>query len=197
MKSKQLPIFCFSQRNLDPKGIIVHYFSCKNVDEDNSFDLESCRNLMIDLNRAKDERAHYLEDDRSRDARMYASAHIFIGRKGETWKLVNFNKQAYHAGVSFLNGVPGCNQWTIGIEMIGTSTSGFTDHQYCSLAALCHALMGKHGFGLESIAGHDTVRYKAIMNGKKAANKYDPSGTKDGTGDNFDWEKLESFMDMI
>lgn len=197
MKSRQLPGFCVSQRKLAPKGIVIHYFSCKNVDGSKSFDLAACWNLMVDLNRPKVDREHYLLDERSSKGRVYASAHLFIGRKGEAWKLIDFDRRGYHAGVSSLNGVTGCNQWTIGIELIGSIDSGFTDEQYCALAKLCKTFMKKYDFDIDSIAGHDQVRYEAILNGKKSSFKCDPSGTKDGQGSNFDWDKLTRFIDLF
>ncbi len=191
MISKQLPKFCFSGRVMKPKGIVIHYFSCINVDRDHSFDLDACRNLMIDLNQPKNERCHYLKEPHHKITRGYASAHVLIGRNGETWKLIDFDKQAYHAGHSSLNGVIHCNRWTVGVELIGTIDSGFTDEQYCALNLLCAGLMKDYYFESESIAGHDQVRYEAILNGKRASYKTDPSGSKDGQGDNFDWDKLK------
>jgi N-acetyl-anhydromuramyl-L-alanine amidase AmpD len=128
------------------------------------------------------------------DDRMYASAHVLIGRGGQVWKLVEFDKQAYHAGASILNGRSNCNRWTLGIELMGTQDSGFTDDQYKALAALIDTLQREHGFPLESIAGHDTVRWAAIEDGSHKRPKYDPSGRKDGKGDNFDWGYLWFLM---
>lgn len=196
MKSQHLPKFCFSGRTLKPQGIVLHHFSCKNVDPDKTYDLEACRNLMVDLNRIVDDRIHYLKNKTGRDAkRCYASAHVFIGRKGECWKLIDYDKQAYHAGVSSLNGRMGCNRHTVGIELIGDATSGFTDEQYWALAKISKHLMNKYDFDIDSIAGHDQVRYEAILNGKSASYKYDPSGSRDGKGDNFNWDTLFQWLD--
>ncbi len=49
------------------------------------------------------------------DAR--ASAHIVISRDGEVTQLVNFNRQAWHAGRSEWNGLTGMNRHSIGIEL--------------------------------------------------------------------------------
>lgn len=189
MHNKQLPKFCTSGRNLVPEGVVIHYFSCKNVDPERQFDLAACRNLMIDLNRPKDEREHYLLADRDPKKRLYASAHLFIGREGEMWKLVDFDKQAYHAGRSLLDNRPNCNAWTLGVELIGTNTSGFTDAQYEALVALLNDWRKQFNIG-DTIAGHDQVRHAAIEAGQKAGKKYDPSGRSGGTGDNFDWGRV-------
>ena len=47
-----------------------------------------------------------------------ASAHFVIGRTGVVWQLVPTHKVAWHAGVSSCNGQVGCNQFSIGIEMV-------------------------------------------------------------------------------
>ena len=198
MINRQLPKFCVSGRDMQgPEGVVLHYFSCKNVDKEKQFDLDCCRELMVDLNSHKSLRNHYLKDRNSPDSRMYASAHVFIGREGEVWKLVDFDKQAYHAGKSFLNGRTGCNKWTLGVELIGTNTSGFTDEQYASLAELLNNWRVEFGIELDQIAGHDAVRHGAIVNGDNAKKKYDPSGKSDGTGDNFDWTRLLNLMDIM
>jgi N-acetyl-anhydromuramyl-L-alanine amidase AmpD len=191
MISKHLPKECVSGRPMQgPEGIVIHYFSCKNVDLEFQYDLQRCWDLMVDLNLPRIDRQRYLLDDKSPSTRMYASAHVFIGRGGEVWKLVDFDKQAYHAGKSSLNGRTGCNKWTLGVEMIGHNTSCFTCEQYESLAKFIADLQNKYDIPEENIAGHDQVRYEAILNGQDAKKKYDPSGRPDGTGENFDWERL-------
>lgn len=177
------------------EGVVVHYFSAINVDPDNKYDLTACRNLFIDLNLAKAGRKHYMLEDKWPASRMYASAHILIGRDGESVKLVEYDKQAYHAGASILNDRSNCNKWTVGIELVGTIDSGFTAAQYESLAAICSDLMKEHGFDESFIAGHDKVRHAAKADGSTKAYKYDPSGRKDGQGDNFDWKYFRSLLE--
>ena len=181
---------------MKPKGVIIHYFSAKNVDKPREFDLDACRDLMIDLNSPREFREHYLKDPKSPASRMYASAHIFIARDGETWKLVDFDKQAYHAGHSIMNDQKNCNAWTLGVELIGTITSGFTDDQYIQLAKLLVVWMDQFEFSLVDVAGHDTVRNAAILDGQTEKKKYDPSGKSDGKGDNFDWPKLYNYISL-
>jgi N-acetyl-anhydromuramyl-L-alanine amidase AmpD len=194
VRSKILPEYCTSGRPLEElAGAVIHYFSAKNVDPENQFDLETCRNLFLDLNRAKIERKFYMFDDKWPAGRMYASAHLVIGRGGETWRLVEYEKQAYHAGASILNGRRSCNRWTLGIELIGTIDSGFTPEQYQELATVLAGLEVDRA----NIAGHDEVRHNAIEQGSKKRAKYDPSGRKDGQGDNFDWNQLYHLMDEI
>lgn len=192
MHSKALPSYCISGRPLEPKGAVIHFFSCKYVDPENKWDMTACRRLFLDLNRPQSEREWYLLNGSAK--RMYASAHLLIGRDGTTWKLVNFDKQAYHAGASILNGRQNCNGWTLGIELVGDETSGFTDEQYVELRKILDDQMAQHNFGWSSIAGHDQVRHSAILAGMTSAKKYDPSGQANGLGTNFDWERLRSMQ---
>lgn len=194
MRSRILPDYCISGRVLEAlDGVIVHYFSAKNVEPDDMYSLEACRNLFLDLNRKRGDRQYYMQADTWPAKRMYASAHLLIGRDGETWRLVEYGKQAYHAGASILNGRSNCNRWTLGVELAGTVDSGFTADQYRELAGILH------GFGLprEQIAGHDLVRHNAIEAGSKKRPKYDPSGRKDGQGDNFQWSYLHHLLDDL
>lgn len=194
MRSRILPDYCISGRTLESlDGAIIHYFSAKNVDVEHQYELEACRNLFLDLNRKRGDRQYYMREDNWPADRMYASAHLLIDRGGETWRLVEYEKQAYHAGASILNGRSNCNRWTLGIELVGTVDSGFAAEQYRELAGILH------GFKLprESIAGHDEVRFNAIEAGSKKRHKYDPSGRKDGKGDNFQWNYLYHLLDDL
>jgi len=191
---KKLPDFCYSPRALSVEGIIVHYFSAINAEPSNPFDMEVCRNLFLDLNRAKFEREWYLKGPDAPPDREYASAHVLIGREGEEWLLVPFAKQAFHAGQSILADRKHCNNFTIGVELVGTINSGFTDIQYTALAEFCRLMMDTHGFGIDMIQGHDTVRWAAIKAGLSDKKKYDPSGKPDGTGNNFNWAKLRGLI---
>ena len=51
----------------------------------------------------------------NRDAK--ASAHLVIGRDGSITQLVDFNRKAWHAGVSQWRGIRGLNGHSIGIEL--------------------------------------------------------------------------------
>lgn len=51
------------------------------------------------------------------DINVKASAHIVIGRKGEIYQIVPFNKIAWHAGVSQYGNRKNFNKYAIGIEL--------------------------------------------------------------------------------
>jgi N-acetyl-anhydromuramyl-L-alanine amidase AmpD len=201
MHSRTLPVYCYSQRELIIEGVIIHFFSAKNVDYENKFSTPACRNLFKDLNRSKENREHYMKGPEWMSSRTYASAHLLIGRYGELWKLVPFNKRAWHAGHSSLNGRDNCNRWTLGIELVGDSESKFTDEQYISLSHFIADLQKRHQFPNKNIAGHDAVRHeynqRLPRGAKRAANKVDPSGRSDGSGNNFDWDRLFAMIYAI
>lgn len=195
IEHRPLPNYCYSGRELEAvDGVVVHYFSARNVeDEDHKFDLDCCYNLFLDLNRPKAERERYMRGDAWPENRMYASAHFLIGRGGEVVQLLDTTLQAYHAGASVLDGRWHCNRWTLGVELVGDQHSGFSREQYLALVELLLDLEEKHGFPRENVVGHDYVRWQAIQAngvGNKQKYKYDPSGRRDGQGDNFDWYYL-------
>lgn len=193
MIAKILPQFCLPKRPLKSvAGVVVHYFSAKNVQPDDPFDLHACRNLMIDLNRKRADREHYMLGGKWPVDRMHASAHIFIGRAGEVWKLAEFDQQAYHAGPSLLNNRKNCNTWTLGIELIGDQHSRFSREQYLALVDVLIDIERRYNISRRNVAGHDSVRHAAIEAhpDRGYRYKYDPSGRKDGQGNNFDWHYL-------
>lgn len=199
MHSKILPDYCISGRAINSvDGLVIHYFSGKNVDPDNAFDLSVCRNLFLDLNRPKTQRQRYMREEKWPTDRMYASAHVLVGREGEIWKLVEFDRQAYHAGASIMGKRKNCNRWTLGLELVGGQSTGFSEAQYEALSWLVLELMDEHKIPRSNVVGHDTVRWAAIQAGTATGKrpKYDPSGRKDGLGDNFDWDFFWSLADV-
>lgn len=64
-----------------------------------------------------------------------ASAHIVLGRDGEIFQIVPFNRKAWHAGPSRFNGRSNVNDFSIGIEVsnagwIKQLTNGYFQDQY-------------------------------------------------------------------
>ena len=196
MKSKILPDFCLPGRPLQELGgVIIHYVSGKSDYDVDPFNLHVIRDQLVDLNCPQAQRKYYLREPKWPAERMFASCHALIGRFGEIWKLAEFDCETYHAGATLLNGRPDCNRWTLGVELAGNRTSGFTEPQYQALANLLTWLMLDKGLKRENIAGHDVVRWAAIQAGLTTKRpKYDPSGRKDGLGKNFDWPLLDRLL---
>lgn len=176
-----LPEYCYRNRTVQHKGIVNHYFSAVNVDPDNKFDLRTCWNLMHDLNAPKENRIQFPNVIPDSMKRSYASAHCFIGRKGELWLLVPEDKQAYHAGKSDYHGLRSWNQWSYGVEWIGSATSGFTMAQYNTAARLHARLMKDYHIPKVMLVGHEEV---------SPGRKKDP-GIATG---NFDMKRLKDLI---
>jgi N-acetyl-anhydromuramyl-L-alanine amidase AmpD len=152
-----LPEYCYRNKPVQIKGIVNHYFSAINVDPVKKYDLQTCWNLMHDLNAPKDNRFQFPDVLPINVKRSYASAHCFIGRKGELWMTVPEDMQAYHAGKSLYRGLTSWNQWSYGIEWIGSSKSGFTAAQYATAARLHFRLMQEYQIPLSMVVGHETI----------------------------------------
>lgn len=112
------------------------------------------------------------------------SAHYLVDRDGETFELVSPSKHCFHAGTSRLPAGDdmreAVNDFSIGVELMGTHTSGFTDAQYQTLASLTRGLQAR--YPLRNVFGHDHV---AVPRGRKT----DPW--------NFDWERFKSDVSDI
>ena len=68
------------------------------------------------------------------------SAHCVICRTGEVEQYVSFLDRAWHAGISEFEGVAGCNDYSIGIELEGTDKTPYTKAQYSALLKITEAL---------------------------------------------------------
>lgn len=107
------------------------------------------------------------------------SAHYVIGRDGRTVQMVRDSNVAWHAGKSQMPGNPhetNVNHFSLGIELVGTADSGFTDRQLAACYALLERLVVEYKVRPERVVGH-----KAIAPGRKI----DP----DGYDNQFPWRK--------
>ncbi|PCI42790.1 MAG: 1,6-anhydro-N-acetylmuramyl-L-alanine amidase AmpD [Proteobacteria bacterium] len=86
------------------------------------------------------------------------SSHFVVNRNGTITQFVACQKRAWHAGESSWDGRDGCNDYAIGIEMIGDEKQPFTHKQYTETARLCRVLMQKYPvIGRERIVGHQDI----------------------------------------
>lgn len=100
-------------------------------------------------------------------------AHYLIDRNGKIYRLIQEESIAYHAGESKMpDGRKNVNDFSIGIELMGTEDSGFTGKQYDALNDLIADI--KTRYRIKDIVGHGDVAPKR---------KTDPW--------KFDWKKLE------
>ena len=103
---------------------------------------------------------------------LRVSSHFFIARTGEVMQLVSCLHRAWHAGVSQWRGREKCNDFSIGIELEGSSLEAFEPAQYRSLAALCDSISAQ--WAVSHWVGHSDIAPER---------KSDP-------GPFFDWSQL-------
>jgi len=105
------------------------------------------------------------------------SAHFLIDRAGRVTQFVATDRAAYHAGASRWRGRSGCNDFSVGIELIGDADHDYTGRQYATLARLCRDLMRAH----PKITPHRIVGHSQVAT---------PRGRKSDPGPRFDWPRL-------
>ena len=86
------------------------------------------------------------------------SAHFLINKQGNIYNLVNLQNRAWHAGESTFEGRNSCNEFSIGIELIGSVKEEFTSEQYSALKNLLNLL--KNEYGDMSVVGHSEIAPK-------------------------------------
>ena len=88
---------------------------------------------------------------------VQVSAHLVIGRHGDLYQAVEFDKRAWHAGQSEFQGRARCNDFSIGVELIGPEEGPFTDAQYQSLNLVCSELCRVYEIDAGCIVGHRDI----------------------------------------
>jgi AmpD protein len=87
------------------------------------------------------------------------SAHYIIDLDGQIWRTVAEENKAWHAGVSKMpnpeDGREAVNAFSIGVEVIGTDDTDFTEAQYEALAYLTKDIMSRHR--IRNIYGHANI----------------------------------------
>lgn len=111
-------------------------------------------------------------------ANIRVSAHFFVRRSGQVIQFVNANTRAWHAGVSAWRGRAACNDFSVGIEIEGTSEVPFENAQYDALNALIDAL--KQTYPNAALTSHSEIA---------PGRKVDP-------GPCFDWARVSYRYDV-
>ena len=113
-------------------------------------------------------------------ARMRVSAHFLIDRAGGITQFVPVRRRAWHAGASRWRGRWFCNDFSIGIELLGDATTPFAPAQYEAAAALVRALFARFPrLSRAHIAGHAEIA---------PGRKWDP-------GPMWDWARFFRLLD--
>ena len=166
---RQLPSGQFEDR---PEGIIIDTLiihSMYNPEAKNRFSAPACKECLD---------------------KHGVSSHYLIDLCGTIWQSVPEDKKAWHAGISRMpeDGREGVNDFSIGIELIGSEDTDFTDAQYQSLSLLTQDILTRHPiayiYGHRDIApdrksdpwGLDWQRYrKDVQHGIKTDLRFSPS----------------------
>jgi len=89
---------------------------------------------------------------------LRVSAHFVVDRAGVITQFVSVLRRAWHAGESEWKGRADCNDYSIGIEMIGDELGPFSNAQYRETARLCRMLMAVcPGINAKRIVGHRDI----------------------------------------
>lgn len=146
--------------------IVIRYLSGINVDAGRWDDPRLCREIL---------------------RQYHVSAHYLVDRAGRVYRLVDERDVAWHAGGSIMpapDNRRGVNRFSIGIELIATHGSGFTDAQYDALATLVRGIMARHP--IRHLVGHDQISgARAVRLGLRRDVKPDP-------GPRFDWARFRT-----
>ena len=150
-----VPLKHYSKRpkNTEINLAVIHYISAVNLDKEKWDDLGLILGIF---------------------AEYKLSAHYLIERSGRVIELVHPDKKAWHAGKSKYNDKQNCNNFSIGIELVGGDFIDFTYSQYVSLNYLLKDL--KKDYPIKNIVGHSDIAT--------------PKGRKKDPGDRFLWDQI-------
>ena len=106
---------------------------------------------------------------------LKVSSHFVIDRTGKIYQFVSVYNRAWHAGVSSFKSQENCNDFSLGIELIGSDNTPFEDNQYDALNKLIETLCSSFPkIKKENIVGHSEIA----------------PGRKSDPGPFFDWSKI-------
>ncbi len=86
-------------------------------------------------------------------------AHYVIARNGVTYRSLNINYVADHAGLSMWDGQTDISRISIGIELVGYHYEPLTDQQYRSLKLLIKILQNIYGLNDRAVLTHSQIAY--------------------------------------
>lgn len=151
--------------------VVIHYISAVEIMPDDPYCHEEILNIFLTYG---------------------VSSHYLIDRKGTVYHLVPEEKKAWHCGGSIMpepDNRQGVNEFSIGIELIATDKSDFSDIQLESLSFLCREIESRHT--ISTFIGHEHVAgERAVALGLRKDKKADP-------GFLFDWDYFYSLKDRI
>jgi N-acetylmuramoyl-L-alanine amidase len=112
------------------------------------------------------------------DPEARVSSHYLVDEEGHVYRLVDEQRRAWHAGISYWAGERDINGISVGIELVNPGHEfgyrPFAEPQIAALISLCHAILKRHPIPPQRVLGHSDVA---------PARKIDP-------GELFDWQRL-------
>jgi N-acetyl-anhydromuramyl-L-alanine amidase AmpD len=118
------------------------------------------------------------------------SSHYLISRRGAVFLLVPEEKRAWHCGGSIMpepDNRQAVNEFSIGIELVATPVSEFSQLQYRALSRLCADIERRHDRRF-SYTGHENIAgERAVALGLRTEVKVDP-------GKHFSWNSFFEFL---
>lgn len=135
---------------------LIHHYQSPNFDERSN---HHCLDLII---------IHYTGMKKVKEALMRlcdplakVSAHYLIDQKGQCYQLVDDQKRAWHAGVSYWQGIRDINGVSLGIELDNGGhdwgLSFFPESQIQALLSLLTCLSQKYHIDKKKIVGHSDI----------------------------------------
>ena len=116
--------------------------------------------------------------DRLRDPAARGSCHYTVDEDGTVYRMVPEERRAWHAGVSRWAGRPGCNDFSVGIEIVNPGHEWgyrpFPEAQMAAVEALAAGIAARWNIPAARVLGHSDVAPER---------KQDP-------GELFDWPRL-------
>jgi N-acetyl-anhydromuramyl-L-alanine amidase AmpD len=152
--------------------IVIHYISAVKIAPCRPFTLARILKIFCDFG---------------------VSSHYLIRRNGAVLRLVPEEKKAWHAGGSIMPGQDkrtAVNDFSIGIELVATPDSGFTQKQYSACARLCRDIEIRHGKKFGYVGHQEIAGKKARGLGLRKDIKRDP-------GSFFNWKRFRKLLHQL
>ncbi|CAB3676103.1 N-acetylmuramoyl-L-alanine amidase [Achromobacter pestifer] len=134
-------------------------------------DLDTSITAVSQSSRVRTVVLHYTSVDDATSMKILAhgkvSAHYLVNETGRTYRLVDENRAAWHAGASSWYGNIAMNSTSIGIEVVNAGwTDGpdgkplwhaYDDRQVRALTILLRDIIQRHGIAPENVVGHSDI----------------------------------------
>lgn len=87
------------------------------------------------------------------------SSHYLVAKDGAVHQFVDDKNCAWHAGISYWDGVENLNQTSIGIEIDNNGSEPFSNEVMASVITLCKKLIKDHNIKPQDVVAHSDIAY--------------------------------------